>query len=185
MLMKTVSHIISSLFRIPILSISILLLFSCCNNNDDIIWDMCPVDITIKIKDANGNNLLSPSVPGNIRGKKIVAEYQGQEYELNWDEPYPSRYYRPFFYGLTLGRGYTQTQNDSYLDDNKSYLFFGEFDGVGDQDISISLYIEGYPDPWNISVTHRVKWKRNTPHVTNTATFNGKNISYGTITIVL
>lgn len=146
---------------------------------------MCPVDITIKIKDANGNNLLSPSVPGNLRGKKIVAEYQGQEYELNWDEPYPSRYYRPFFYGLTLGRGYTQTENDSYLDDNKSYLFFGEFDGVGDQDISISLYIEGYPDPWNISVTHRVKWKRNTPHVTNTATFNGKNISYGTITIVL
>ncbi|MDE7441822.1 MAG: hypothetical protein K2M69_06635 [Muribaculaceae bacterium] len=68
---------------------------------------------------------------------------------------------------------------------NKNYLSFGEFDGADNQDISISLHIEGYSNTWNISVSHRIKWKGDTPHVTNTATLNGENIPYDKITITL
>ncbi|MDE6410584.1 MAG: hypothetical protein K2K81_10150 [Muribaculaceae bacterium] len=169
------------------LLVPIFLLCSCGDDDDDddIIWDMAPVNVVVNIQDAAGNNLLSPSVPGNLQGKKIVAEYQGEEYELNWDASDRTRYYMPFFSGLTLQSGYTLSGDHLVPDQNKNYLSFGEFDGADNQDISISLHIEGYTDSWDITVSHRIKWKGNTPHVTNTATLNGKNIPYDKIIITL
>ena len=162
-----------------------IFLLCSCGDDDDIIWDMAPVNVMVNIQDTNGNNLLSPSVPGNLQGKKIVADYQGQEYELNWDASDRTRYYMPIFSGLKLQSGYTLSGDYFVPDQNKIYLSFGEFDGEDNQDISISLYIEGYSNTWNISVSHRIKWKGNTPLVTNTATLNGENIPYDKIIITL
>lgn len=182
--MKISSDMKLSFLRVLTFLIPIFSLCSC-GDDDDIIWDMAPVDVMINIQDAIGNNLLSPSVAGNLQGKKIVAEYQGQEYELNWYSSDRSRYYMPFFSGLTLHTGYIQSGDQLIPDQNKNYLSFGEFDGADNQDISISLHIEGYSNTWNISVSHRIKWKGNTPHVNNTATLNGKNIPYDKIIITL
>lgn len=160
-----------------------LLLCSC--DNEEMIWDMAPVNVTIHIQDADGNNLLSPSVSGNLQGKKIIAEYKGEEYELNWDATDKTRYYLPFFSGLTLQSGYTQSGDYWEADQNKNYLSFGGFDGEENQDISISLHIEGYSDPWNISVSHHVKWEGGSPRVTNTAALNGRKTPYDNIIIIL
>lgn len=76
--------IISTDFKLTFLKVLTLLvpifLLCSCGDDDDIIWDMVPVNVMVNIQDTNGNNLLSPSVTGNLQGKKIVAEYQGQEY---------------------------------------------------------------------------------------------------------
>ncbi|MDE7414173.1 MAG: hypothetical protein K2N05_10380 [Muribaculaceae bacterium] len=182
--MKKSSKLKSFLLMIFALLVSSPLLCSC-GDDDDIIWDMAPVNVMVNIQDTNGNNLLSPSVPGNLQGKKIVAEYKGQEYELNWDASDETRYYMPFFSGLTLQSGYTQSGDQLEADPNKNYLSFGEFDGGENQDITISLHIEGYSNTWNISVSHHIIWKGNNPHVTNTASLNGENTPYDKITITL
>ena len=184
--MKILSNIKPSFLRILILIIPILLLCSCGNDEEEeLIWDMAPVNVMIHIQDSKGNNLLSPSVSGNLQGKKIVAEYQDEKYELNWNASKGTRFYMPFFSGLTLQAGYTQSGDHFEPDQNKNYLSFGEFDGAQNQDITISLTIDGYPDPWVISVSHSIKWKGNTPLVTNTATLNGTPMSYDKIIIVL
>ena len=184
--MKILSNIKPSFLRILILIIPILLLCSCGNDEEEeLIWDMAPVNVMIHIQDSNGHNLLSPSVSGNLQGKKIVAEYQDEKYELNWNASKGTRFYMPFFSGLTLQAGYTQSGDHFEPDQNKNYLSFGEFDGAENQDISISLNIDGYPDPWVISVSHSIKWKGNTQLVTNTATLNGNPMSYDKIIIVL
>ena len=184
--MKIISDIKPSFLRILTLIVPILLLCSCGDDEEDeLIWDMAPVNVMIHIQDNDGNNLLSPSVSGNLQGKKIVAEYQGEEYELNWNASKGTRFYMPFFSGLTLQAGYTQSGDHFEPDQNKNYLSFGEFDGAQNQDITISLNIDGYPDPWVISVAHRIKWKGNTPQVTNTTSLNGKVMPYDEIIIVL
>ena len=184
--MKISSNIRPSLFRLLILMVPILLLCACGEDKEEEpIWDMAPVNVMIHIRDNNGNNLLSPDVSGNLHGKKIVAEYHGKEYELNWDATNGTRYYMPFFSGLTLQTGYTQSGDNLEPDQNKNYLSFGEFDGAENQDISISLNIEGYSDPWVISVSHSIKWKGHSPLITNIATLNGRDVSYEQIIIVL
>lgn len=185
--MRTSPYTNRAFLRIFSLLVPILLLCSCRDDGDDgnIIRDMQPVNVMVHIQDASGNNLLSPSVTGNLEGKEIVAIYEGQEYELNWEATNQTRYYMPHFSGLTLRSGYIQSGDSFVPDQSKNYLSFGEFDGAAHQDISISLYIEGYPDPWDISVSHQIKWNGNRPKVTNTATLNGNNTPYDDITIIL
>ena len=184
--MKIPSYIKPSFLRILTLIVPILLLCSCGDDEEEeLIWDMAPVNVMIHIQDSKGNNLLSPSVSGNLQGKKIVAEYQDEKYELNWNASKGTRFYMPFFSGLTLQAGYTQSGDHFEPDQNKNYLSFGEFDGAENQDISISLNIDGYPDPWVISVSHSIQWKGNTPQVTNTASLNGKVTPYDEIIIIL
>ena len=164
---------------------AIVLLVSCHKDDDLILRDMAPVMADVFIQDATGNNLLDPDFEGNIRGKKITAEYNGEEYVLNWEEANKTRYYMPHFTGLTLQSGYTQVGDRVELDPSKSYLSFGEFDGEENQDISLTLKIEGYPMSWNIDVIHRVTWKNNKPKVTNSALLNGKEVGYNNIIITL
>ena len=180
--MKFSSNRVPFRWRILAFLVPILMLSSC--KDDGMIWDMYPVNVNIYIQDTDGANLLSPSVTGSLYGKKIVVKYQGEEYELDWDAN-ETRHYMPSFSGLTLKTDYTQSGDHYEKDVNKNYLSFGEFDGEDNQDISISLNIEGYPEPWEISVSHRIKWKRNKPQVTNTATLNGKEVSYDNILISL
>lgn len=156
-----------------------LLSFTSCEEDDDMIYDYMPVEVMVHIQDAEGNNLLSPTVAGNLRGKKIVALYEGEEYELNWDSAEPSRYYLPFFKGLTFFTVYTESGEP---DINKSYLTFGEFDGAQNQDVAITLSIEGYSRSWEIAVSHRLSKK--SQKVTNSATLDGKKVSYYDIVIV-
>lgn len=99
--MKISSAIPTSFLMILALLVPCLSLTSC-SDDDDIIWDFLPVEVNVHIQDTDGNNLLSPLVSGNLQGKKIVSNYEGQEYELNWDPTDRSRYYMPAFSGLTL-----------------------------------------------------------------------------------
>ncbi|MDE5869985.1 MAG: hypothetical protein K2H18_07110 [Muribaculaceae bacterium] len=183
--MKPVFYPSRSIVSILIALLPLMWLTSCNNEDDVIIWDMYPVNVMIHIQDADGNNLLSPNFNGNILGKKIVAIYQGKEYELEWDNNNKTRYYAPSFTGLTLKQGYSETEEGYEPDPNKQYLNFGEFDGAENQNITLLLRIEDVSENWDISVRHNIKWKGNTPKVTNTATLNGEKVSYDNITIII
>ncbi|MDE6717707.1 MAG: hypothetical protein K2J70_05905 [Muribaculaceae bacterium] len=181
--MKIISNSFNSLL-ILISALLPLLFFTACNNDENLIWDIAPVNLSIHIKDADGNNMLSPAVAGNLRGKKITAEYRGEEYELNWDQD-QTRAYLPVFRGLTIGMEYIQTPQGYEADPARTYMSFGEFDGAKDQDISIILRIEGYSGEWLINVTHRIKWKRGKPQISNTSTLNGQETDYSNIVITI
>ena len=51
-----------------VISMFTLILFSGCDNdNEDVlIWDICPVVYTIQIMDHNGNDLLNPATPNSL-----------------------------------------------------------------------------------------------------------------------
>lgn len=181
--MKTLRNLFAALTAV------ILLLLPSCgkeDEDDDIIeWDIYPVVAQMHIVDASGNNLLDPSVAGNLFGKKIVAEYDGKEYELVWKQTDKTKAYMPQFTGLTIKYEYVEVGDKFEQDPAKAYLAFGEFDGAVNQDISLTLRIEGYAETWDIDMTHRIKWKGNSPEITNSALLNGIEVPYDKITITL
>ena len=186
--MKSSSHIISTILRIPAVLISVFLLFSCGGGDDDdlVIWDFVNVNVMIQVQDASGKNLLSPSVAGNLQGKKIYLDYDGEEYELNWDAEEASRFNMPFFRGLTIRAPHYYSDGEHYVaDHSKNYLSFGEFDGSKNQNVTVILHIDGYSESWEVTVNHTVKWENKKPVVTNAATLNGKDTPYDGIVITL
>lgn len=177
-------------FYSPIIGLIILFLLPSCKNNDEeqFLWDVLPFNVKIHVQDKNGNNLLSPDVTGNIRGKKISAIYDGKEYELNWDSTNNTtntRYIPAIFYGLKLDQGFTLGDIQYEPDPNKSYLIFGDFDGTQNHNIDLTLHIEGYSQSWNISARHLVKWYGSELSPKNTYTLNGEDVSSNEIIIVL
>lgn len=185
--MKTLTDIKTSLLRILIFFVPLLFTGSCSlsGHHDDLIYDFWPVEINIRIQDDAGQNLLSPFIPGNLQGRKITAEYQGQMFELDWDAEDNTRYYMPRFSGLTLNAEYKETENAFITDPSTNYLSFGEFDGAENQEITILLHIEGYSRSWKITRKHVVKWNGDHPQVTNSATINYKPVQYDDIIIKL
>lgn len=160
----------------------VILFCSCKNEYDpDIIWDMNPVAANIHVQNIYKQNLLEPSARGSLYGKKITAEYNGQEYELNWDGEEGSRVVLAIFEGLTLKYGYRYTEETGMIE--YPYISFGDFAGENNHDITLKLRIEGYDTAWTINVTHKIKWKGNKPDVTNKYTLNGKEVNKIVITL--
>ncbi|MDE6418437.1 MAG: hypothetical protein K2K49_04435 [Duncaniella sp.] len=158
-----------------------MILFCSCKDEPGMIWDFYPVTASINIKNIHGENLLLPTANGSLYGKKITVEYDGQEYELDWEAERGSRYYLPHFTGLTLINGGQFSADEEWVPN--PYLSFGEFDGEDDQNITFKFWIEGYDTVWTINVVHTVKWKGNKPKVTNKYFRNGKEVKSIVITL--
>lgn len=152
-----------------ILSLSIL---TACSNDDgpedDVIYDFNPVGLFIHIQDADGNNLLDPATKGNWFGQEFEADYDGKIYPAKWDLPwwlYPeTRMYLPRFYGLTIMADYGFDDDDNLKFDMKdAFLYFGEFQGDKDHDISIDFQVPGSNHVYNIRMIHKFWWKKHEP----------------------
>lgn len=101
-----------SLF-VRVFSIWFACILSACSNND-IIYDYEPVVLTLKVQNAEGENLLSSSTAGNILNLAISVTYQGKNYPLQpFDET--GRFWPGFWRGIILVDGH--------------HLEIGEFDG--------------------------------------------------------
>lgn len=101
--------------------------FISCNPNPFIIQDWAPIDIYIKVSNAEGQNLLDSTTANSFVGKEISAEWMGETYvadTISWREKqYMTRVYLPMMNGLMY-----VTKNGEQM------LYFGELAGDGDYD---------------------------------------------------
>ena len=91
------------------------------------IQDWNPINIYIKVSNAEGQNLLDTATPNNFVDKEISAEWMGETYVADtislWDKQYMTRMYLPKMDGLMY-----------ITKDGKRVLYFGELAGDGDYD---------------------------------------------------
>ncbi|MFR9502819.1 MAG: hypothetical protein SNH73_00015 [Rikenellaceae bacterium] len=140
--------------------------------NNDIEWDVAPLNINMYVQDNQGNDLLSPSAANNIIDDNIYIEYQDSTYYLNaqfeeasteitFDSSTPNtRAYRAVLTGITIAK-----YGNDYV------LVFGEFDGAKDWNDSFEIYWgDGTKD--TISFERDFEWdKDGSPTVVSSALY--------------
>ena len=116
---------IKSLLAAMLLMVTSSITFISCN--PFIIQDWAPIDIYIKVSNAEGKNLLDSTTANNFVGKEISAEWMDETYvadTISWREKqYMTRMYRPMMNGLMY-----------VTKDGEQMLYFGELAGDGDYD---------------------------------------------------
>jgi len=160
----------------------------------DIIWDIGPLNIDVKVVDGSGNNLLDAYAAGNWVGQPFVMTYKGESYEVVWPEPdvigdasngIHGRAYMPHFDGLkAIIENYWDVDHRVFVD-GKFYLSFGEFSGDDNHDLSMQLSVPGLDEVYNIDVTHRFGWDDGKPVIATTIKLNGEIVEKFPIEIVL
>ena len=102
---------------------SIVMFVSC----DPPIQDWAPIEIYVKVSNAEGQNLLDSTTTNSFVGKEISAEWMGDTYIADtvslWEKQHVTRVYLPMMDGLMY-----VTRNGEPM------LYFGELAGDGDYD---------------------------------------------------
>ena len=100
-----------------------VMLVSC----DPPIMDWNPINIYVKVTNAEGQNLLDSVTLNNFVDKEISAEWMGETYVADtislWEKQHMTRMYLPMMNGLMY-----VTKNGEQM------LYFGELAGDGDYD---------------------------------------------------
>ncbi len=150
--------------------------FTACDDNDDKIWDIYPIVLSISVQDAQGNDLLNPETPGSIAHRGIKAVYRGKTYQKDSIAKY-TKAYLAFFYGV-----YT-CKNDQ----GNYYLAVGEFDGADtfDNEQVVIDWNDGTADTFSFSNKMHWNWKKE-PVFDRAFFLNGvkADSSYGEFTVV-
>lgn len=78
---------------------------SCSDDDDDVrIWDYYPIEMMVRVSDADGNDLLVPDDENTLLST-IYITYDGEDYRLdaaNEPQKVSSRAIMPFWYGCVL-----------------------------------------------------------------------------------
>ena len=94
---------------------------------DPPIMDWNPINIYVKVTNAEGQNLLDSVTLNNFVDKEISAEWMGETYVADtislWEKQHMTRMYLPMMNGLMY-----VTKNGEQM------LYFGELAGDGDYD---------------------------------------------------
>lgn len=135
------------------------------NGDDYVIWDFYPIELSIAVQDAQGNDLLNPETPGNIAKQGIKAIYNGKTYEK--DAPISqTKMYLARFYGLQTMKSET----------GKHFLTFGEFNGAGtfnNEKVTID-WNDGTQDV--ITFSSKLTWEsKNDPVINRKFCLNGED----------
>lgn len=152
------------------------LLLSACDS--EVIYDIAPTVLKIVLVDEDGNNLLDRSVPGNWAGEAMNIEYKGKEYSAVWtaEELYPrSRMYVPMFSGLVWSK--ITEPNDA------GCLWFGEFSGEKDFDMSLKFSIEKLNSDYEFGFYQKTIGENG--NRTNCIIYNGKKEKGTTLTLIV
>lgn len=148
-----------------------------CDKNDDIVWDINPVVVTLNVVDAKGVDILNPENSNSIPLSGVKAFYNGVEYECSTElMAVSTKAYLPHFYGL---RAMKNTYNGSY------YLQFGELEGAKsylNEEVTIS-WGDGTSD--KIKFNRKFRWKSNgDPEAHQEWFLNGTKVPNSSIRIV-
>ena len=111
-----------SILAAMLLMIASSVMFVAC---DPIILDWAPINIYVKVSNAEGQNLLDSTTPNNFVDKEISAEWMEETYiadTISWfEKQFITREYLPIMNGLMY-----VTKNGEPM------LYFGELAGDGD-----------------------------------------------------
>lgn len=127
------------------------------NNDDDIIWDVAPINYYITVTDTSGDDLLDSTRTDNIL-KEVSVSYNGKTYaprstkEIQ-DSIAKTRLYAPDFYGLYFQK-FWDSQKNTY---GPFMLVFGEFDGMENaerREIILNYNGQAYP----IAYSNKFQW---------------------------
>ena len=112
-----------SLLAAMFLMVTSSVMFVACN--PFIIQDWAPINVYIKVSNAEGQNLLNPATPNNFVDKEITAEWMEETYVADsvsfWEKQHTTREYLPEMKGLMY-----------VTKDGEPMLYFGELAGDGD-----------------------------------------------------
>lgn len=134
----------------------------------DMIWDFYPMNITFKVSDAGGHDLLDPEYDKNIL-EDISVKYRGNTYVVDepGDTPF-TRAYMPHWHGL-----HTRYSKDEEC----LLLYFGEFSpsfyGSHKDDKLTIDWGDGTKD--KVTFDFYVTYKDCAPIVTKRIFLNGKS----------
>ena len=113
-----------SILMVMLLMVTSSVMFVSC---EPPIQDWNPINIYIKVSNAEGQNLLDTATPNNFVDKEISAEWMGETYVADtislWGKQQTTREYLPMMNGLMY-----VTKNGERM------LYFGELAGDGDYD---------------------------------------------------
>jgi len=113
-----------SLLAAMLLMVTSCVMFVSC---DPPIMDWNPINIYVKVTNAEGQNLLDSVTLNNFVDKEISAEWMGETYVADtislWEKQHMTRMYLPMMNGLMY-----VTKNGEQM------LYFGELAGDGDYD---------------------------------------------------
>lgn len=140
---------------------SLLLAMFVSGCNEDVIWDVYPVNLSVEVMDAQGNNLLDPDVKGNIVGEALSLEYKGKTFDVMWDGLEPgymdeTKAYLARFYGIWRG---PVSSGDPVSETNPRVLHIGEL--PGDENYDVTMPLKCKDKVFNIRVVNRYKTKLN------------------------
>lgn len=166
---------------------------SCSNydDDDDIIWDFIPDEISLEITDAKGNNLLDPAVENNIVGENVTLDYEGETFGTQWNTLYPeypeynakSRAILARFYGMVH---HPRIVDNEPSETNKWIICVGEFQYEFDYDVSIPVRIKN--KTFIVRYVHTFLWldKKMSDYASKTTVYlDGKECEDGIVRIVL
>ena len=144
-------------FREAIIMMLGVCFFAACDNeeNDDVIWDIYPINLYIYITDSEGHDLLDSTYQDNLIND-ITVSYQGETYPVTTLREYyethngntETRYYMTSFYGLIMC---------SAEQSARSYLVFGEF--RGDENVDKREIILNFPDGRQAVLSYKNSYK--------------------------
>lgn len=105
------------------------------------IWDIYPLNIEIKVRDKNGNDLLNPASESNIIGSDSFILYDGGRHDVkwNWDPSNDTRAYYAHFYGIRH-----MNECDVYIGNaDEWFLTIGEFFRDDNYEKSLTISLKG------------------------------------------
>lgn len=179
------------LLDIVIIACLMLCSASCSKDSDEpygnMIWDIAPTGVIIRLIDEEGNNLLDPETEGNWVGEKMAIGFKDSSFSAIWTyDEYKgynnnpeSRAVMCFFHGL-FWTGVIPTG-----DQKRASLAFGEFDGGSNQEMSLTFMIECINTVLEFKFTHNCEWNNHEPQISNYITYKGNVIKGNVLEIVL
>lgn len=133
--------------------------------NDGVIWDFMCYDVSIEVRDEQGNDLFDPKYERNILGNKIKVEYQGKTYVMG--EETKTKYNMPSPLAA-------KAEYNDYA--KKNFFCFGEFtpcDEFKNEKFTID-WGNGLRD--EVEFDLYITWKRGDPTVHKRVSVNGVKV---------
>lgn len=146
-------------FQITYLLLGLFLFPSC---NSDYIEDYPPIQFQISIENDKNDNLLNPTVQGNILDTSMYMIFNEENYEIHrgWpsaitgkDDEILTRSYMAHWYGAYIAPAIRPSMPFDNPDNN--YIFIGQFNGNRSTTIELQLIILNRE--YNIAVKNKLK----------------------------
>ncbi len=149
-------------------------------SEDDIIWDVAPINFMFYITDTEGHDLLDSTQAGNLV-RDISVVYRDKTYPVKTTEEWyaeqrqsATRAILPVFMGLILA----QRINPVDLSPDRYRLYFGEFDGTSNvENREVVLLLNG-KEQARMAYSNTFRWKKNgEPKIDRHFLLNGKEVA--------